>query len=233
VQLEQVAATPPDAVATEIGWFAAEGRQPSARVREAVQAGTLAGRVAAGLYAFWRATFADGWSALRTTLDADIRRRGTELARAGAGAMLGGLHSDLSWTDGRLEITSTYDEHQHVRQADLVLAPTAIRWPGLGVQLHDTRAAVFCYPAGGVGAPAADRDQAAAVADLLGASRAALLRDLDEPRSTGDLSRRHVLAPATVSHHLGVLLRAGLVHRDRSGRVVYYCRSLRGDALVS
>ncbi|WP_460515113.1 ArsR/SmtB family transcription factor [Flindersiella endophytica] len=232
VQLELVAATPADAVEREIGWFAAEG-QLSARVREAVQAGTLAGRVAAGLYAFWRAAFADSWSALRATLDADIRRRGTELAQAGVGAVLGGLHPDLRWTGGRLEITSAYDEHHAVGQADLVLAPSAIRWPGLGVQLHDARAAVFCYPAGGVGAPAADRNQAAAVADLLGASRAALLRDLDEPRSTGDLSRRHVLAPATVSHHLGVMLRAGLVHRDRSGRVVYYRRSLRGDALVS
>lgn len=233
VQLEQVAATPAEAVAREIGWFAAEGRRPSAQVSDAVQAGSLAGRVAAGLYAFWRATLADSWSALRATLDADIRGRGTQLARSGAGTVLDGLHEDLRWTGGRLEITSSYSEHQDVRQADLVLAPTAVRWPGLGVQLHDARAAVFCYPATGIGTPAAGRDQAAAVADLLGASRAALLRDLDEPRSTGDLSRRHVLAPATVSHHLGVLHRAGLVHRDRSGRVVYYRRSLRGDALVS
>lgn len=233
LQLEQVAATPPDAVAREIGWFAAHGRQPSARVLEAVQAGTLARRAAAGLSTFWHATLADGWSALRATLDADIRRRASDLARTGVGAVLGGLHPDLSWTGGQLKITSAYDEHEQVRQAELVLAPSAMRWPSLSVQLHDAEAAVFCYPADGVGAPTADRDRASAVANLLGASRAALLRDLDEPRSTGDLSRRHVLAPATVSHHLGVLLRAGLVHRARSGRVVYYHRSFRGDGLVT
>jgi Helix-turn-helix domain/Family of unknown function (DUF5937) len=233
LQLERIAATPPATVAREIDWCAAHGRRPSASVRDAVHAGTLAGRVAAGLWAFWEATFADNWSALQATLDADIRRRASELAKAGAGAVLGGLHPNLRWTGGRLEITSPYAEHEQVSQAELVLAPTATRWPLLGVQVHDPAAAVFCYPADGVGAPTADPDQAAAVAELLGASRAALLRDLDKPRSTGDLSRRHVLAPATVSHHLGVLLRAGLVHRDRSGRVVYYRRSYRGDSLVS
>jgi DNA-binding transcriptional ArsR family regulator len=59
-----------------------------------------------------------------------------------------------------------------------------------------------------------------------------VLADLDVPRSTGELSDRHELAPATVSYHLGVLLRAGLVVRQRAGRTVRYHRTERGDGLV-
>ncbi|MEV0002240.1 helix-turn-helix domain-containing protein [Micromonospora sp. NPDC050980] len=68
--------------------------------------------------------------------------------------------------------------------------------------------------------------------DLVGTSRADILADLDVPRSTGELSRRHHLAPATVSYHLGVLLRSGLVRRRRDRHRVLYQRSASGDGLL-
>jgi DNA-binding transcriptional ArsR family regulator len=40
------------------------------------------------------------------------------------------------------------------------------------------------------------------------------------------------MAPSTVSHHLGVLLSAGLVSRQRSGRVVLYRRTDAGQRLL-
>nr|WP_246400820.1 DUF5937 family protein [Jiangella mangrovi] len=188
--------------------------------------------------AFWRATLADGWGALQGTLDADIRVRSHRLAEYGVGDVLAGLHRDLRWSAGRLEVRKPYHERLALHDDELVLAPSALRWPALSVQVCAPGNAVLCYPADGLGADAAapagavGRRHRRAVSALLGTTRGALLCDLAEARSTGDLSTRHGLSPATVSHHLGVLLRAGLVHRTRDGRVVRYQRSTRGDVLV-
>lgn len=42
------------------------------------------------------------------------------------------------------------------------------------------------------------------------------------PRSAGSLARATGMAPSLASHHLSVLLRAGLVSRTREGSFVYY-----------
>ncbi|WP_116947742.1 ArsR/SmtB family transcription factor [Jiangella endophytica] len=231
-QLDAVAATPAVAVDQQLAWCAAERPMPG-EVRAAASAGTFAVRVAEGMRTFWRATLADGWAALRDTLDADIRVRSHRLAELGVGAVLASLHPDLSWVDGRLEVRKPYRERLALRDDELVLAPSALRWPALSVQVCAPGNAVLSYPADGLGTgPAAGHRRRRAVSALLGSTRGALLCDLGEARSTGDLSARHGLAAATVSHHLGVLLRAGLVARTRDGRVVRYQRSARGDVVV-
>lgn len=233
-QLDAVAATPSDVVDQQLEWCAAERALPG-EVHAAARAGTFATRVAEGMRAFWRATLADGWAALQGTLDADIRARSHRLAEYGVGDVLATLHPDLHWAGGRLEVRKPYRERLALRDDELVLAPSALRWPALSVQVCAPGDAVLCYPANGLGAPgggAAGHRTRRAVSALLGSTRGALLCDLGDAWSTGDLSARHGLAPATVSHHLGVLLRAGLVHRTRDGRVVRYQRSARGDVLV-
>jgi DNA-binding transcriptional ArsR family regulator len=51
-----------------------------------------------------------------------------------------------------------------------------------------------------------------------------ILSSLDHPRSTKQLAALLGLAPSTVSYHLGVLYRAGLLDRSREGRGVLYSR---------
>lgn len=236
VQLETVAATAPDVVHQQLRWCAGERAVP-AQAWGAADTGKFAVRVAEGMRAFWRATLADGWAALSTALDADIRRRSHRLAASGVGDVLASLHAGLRWSAGRIEVRTPYHERLALHDDELVLAPSALRWPALSVQVCAPEDAVICYPADGVGGSAArtgstGRAGRQALSELVGSTRGALLRDLDEARSTGDLSSRHSLAAATVSHHLGVLLRAGLVHRTRDGRVVRYQRSARGDVLL-
>jgi len=67
---------------------------------------------------------------------------------------------------------------------------------------------------------------------LLGASRAALLRDLVRPRTTSELATRHGLAVGTVSGHLSILAQTRLVSAHRRGRRVYYLRTPLGSLLV-
>ncbi|MFJ9867026.1 ArsR/SmtB family transcription factor [Streptomyces sp. NPDC101165] len=71
----------------------------------------------------------------------------------------------------------------------------------------------------------------AALADLLGRTRARVLALLAEPASTTGLARRLGVSTGTVSQHLGVLHRAGLVTRARHGHQVLYLRSPLGDQL--
>ncbi|MFI6779990.1 DUF5937 family protein [Micromonospora sp. NPDC050276] len=227
-QLAATAATPADEVAVQVNERFPAGRIP-ARVRTAVEDGTLARRVTNGLRHFWRAALAEQWPAVRTALEAELALRATTMATAGVGSMLNSLHPKVGWTGSSLTVDSSYRITTALTGAELVLAPSALAWPQLSTQLCDEGNAVLVYP---VGAGPTGQRRADRLGDLVGVSRAAILADLDVPRSTGQLSERHRLAPATVSYHLGVLLRSGLVVRTRERHSVLYRRSDHGDGLV-
>ncbi|MFF0372021.1 winged helix-turn-helix domain-containing protein [Micromonospora sp. NPDC005087] len=227
-QLAAMAATPAGEVATQVHERFPAGGMP-ARVRAAVEDGTLARRVTDGLRHFWLAALAEQWPSVRATLEAELAVRATAMATAGVGSMLNSLHPKVGWTGRSLTIDSSYRITTALTGAELVLAPSALAWPQLSTQLCDEGNAVLVYP---IGAGRAQQRRAGRLDDLVGASRAAILADLDVPRSTGQLSERHRLAPATVSYHLGVLLRSGLVVRARERHSVLYRRSAHGDELI-
>lgn len=96
------------------------------------------------------------------------------------------------------------------------------------------RPPTVAYPSRGAAtlwapAPVAD---AAALASLLGAPRAGLLRLIEEPLPTVEIVRRLRVTPSAVSQHLRVLHATGLVTRARDGRHVLYRRSPLGDQLT-
>ncbi|BCL17350.1 helix-turn-helix domain-containing protein [Micromonospora sagamiensis] len=230
-QLGVMTETPPDVVAYQL----CPGRFPVGRmpvdVRTAMEDGTFAGRAADGLLRFWRTVFAELWPGVRSTLETDLAARATVIGAAGIGRMLGTLHRDLDWTGSHLSVgTTAYQEIFDLDGAELVLCPTAVGWPQLAAQCCDPSDAVLVYPANGLvpTRPAPD----SGLPELVGSSRAAILRDLGVARSTHELSTRWRLAPATVSYHLGVLLRSGLVSRRRDRRVVFYHRTEQGDAVL-
>jgi DNA-binding transcriptional ArsR family regulator len=74
---------------------------------------------------------------------------------------------------------------------------------------------------------------AASLEALIGASRAALLRALDQPATVGELARRLHIVPSGITHHLHVLEPAGLVMRRRAGRTVNVHRTSCGDLLLA
>lgn len=224
-QLDRIAATPPESVAFQM---ASTGRELPPEVRRAVEDGTFARRAANGLHRFWRAAIADGWSSLRATMDADLAARARTMATQGVGALLGSLHEAVTW-DGTLTIRSAWDEEFTLRDVEIVCAPAVLAWPRLAVQLCDPTDAVLGYPAAGVGVRPRTPH---AVERLVGATRATLLRDLDVPRSTSSLAGRHHLTPATVSYHLKVLQRSGLVTAARDGQFVLYQRTDAGHVLA-
>lgn len=194
--------------------------------------GTFGRRAARGLRVFWRAALDDAWGTLRRALDDDIARRSQELSRAGLTGVVNGLHPALH-TDGRhLDLDLPWDERGTLTDTDLVLSPLLFGAGSLGVQFHRPHQAVVRYRAFGAGRGRRP-GRVRGLDRLLGATRAALLLDLDVPRSTTTLSARLHLSPPAVSHHLQVLAESGLVVRHRDGRRVLYRRSERGDLLIA
>lgn len=232
-QLDEIAEADAERSATEVGWWST-GRTTPQRVRQAVDRGDLGRRAARGLAAARRA-MGDRWESVSDRLEQATHEAAATAARSGVGAVLDGMHRDVRWTGRELRFAKPFDESVRYQDRDLVLSPSVLTWPRLTVQVvHEDRGSIV-YPAAafGEGRARPRNGNGAALGELLGASRAALLRDLDVPRTTTELSARHSLAKATVSHHLGALAGAGLLVATRRGRHVDYLRSARGDLFLA
>jgi DNA-binding transcriptional ArsR family regulator len=229
-QLDRVRDASCETVAAQLLVGTHPGHGVPTGVRRAMESGTLSRRAANGLHRFWRAALADNWQTLDAAMAADLRRRAWTMATNGIGHALDSLHPKLRWSGDHLRINMRYEEESDLTDAELVLSPAILGWPRIRVQVCDPGNAVIVYPArefdvGG-------HRNAPLLATLVGTSRASILAGLNTPATTTQLSRAHGLAPSTVSHHLSVLVEAGMVTKARSGAVVHYQRTERGDALV-
>jgi DNA-binding transcriptional ArsR family regulator len=182
--------------------------------------GFLAERAAGQLAQFWQAVLAARWSRIRARLEDDIAHRTRVIARNGFAAMAATLHPALAWDRGGLNL-----EMNHYRglaaAKSMILLPAAFGHLPFNVidpvSAPGYRAPLISYPAM-TGAPVT----APALDELIGPTRALLLADLAAPRTTEQLAQRLHLSPSTVSYHLQVLYRAGVVFRTRRSRHVYY-----------
>ena len=231
--LAALRATPLEQVRHDMRLFA--GEHPGTRVAEpwlAEPARELA-LLADVLEAFWERAVAPAWPRILAFLEADLAHRARRLAEAGPAALLGGLHPGVVWADGHLDVTSVHEAIVELGGRGLVLMPSAFTWAAPSTIDLDPWQPTLVYPARGIatlwdeGARAPD-----GLARLLGATRAAVLADLDAPRSTTELARRLDISPAGASHHLVALRDAGLVTARRDGRAVLYARTPTADALL-
>jgi len=193
-------------------------------------------RVAVELERYWQQVLAPYWPRLRSVLDADVAYRLDRLARGGIGALLSDLHPSLQVTDDDILINSLTDGDID-GDGGLTLVPCVFVWPRLWVELGLLGHPSLTYGARGIGTLWAERsaepDREDTLGELLGRSRAELLVGLRLPRSTTDLAQEIGLTPATVSSHLSILRRSGLVTCWRSGRRVLYQRTALASMMIS
>ena len=177
---------------------------------------------------------APSWPRIRELVAADLAHRARTMAAHGFGAAVDDLHARVRWTGDAVSVQDPARVEHAVAGAGLILQPSAFSWPGVIVVL-DAGPAILVYPARGVAVlwRTGDVDPPAALARLLGRSRAKLLADLDEPRSTTALAVRHGVAASGVSAHLKALHASGLVTRRREGHEVRYVRTPLGEGLVA
>ncbi|MGH3716675.1 MAG: DUF5937 family protein [Micromonosporaceae bacterium] len=191
-------------------------------------------RVADALGRYWQVALAPYWPQLRAVLDADVAYRVNKLARGGIAELMGDLHPSIHLTEHAIRVRSQTDGD--VDGGGLTLVPCVFVWPHLWVELGLLGQPSLTYGARGIGGLWQDSgtdDEEDALGQLLGRSRAEILVSLGLPRSTTDLARSLGLSPPTVSSHLAILRRSGLVTSWRSGRRVLYRRTPVATTIVA
>jgi DNA-binding transcriptional ArsR family regulator len=189
-------------------------------------------RLAAALQRAWDELIARDWPALKALLERDIIYRANALATRGLAYTLDALDGDTRWlANGQLELQGHSGSSHHLAGAGLWLVPNA--FGGGWLCLDAPRAYALNYPARGIGelwghAP----KPAPALEQLVGRSRAAILRKLDSPATTTQLAAELGLTIGAVGNHLAVLRRNRLVSRARKGRSVLYTRTPLAQALL-
>lgn len=230
-EVERLAAAAPERVRDEVRSTYGTAPPPALAPYVADPAGALA-RLGAAYASFWRRSLRPLLPRMHDLLDAEVLSRGRILASGGADTSLATLHPRIRWRRPRLDLVKPQRADLDARTRRLVLAPLVF---GAGAMLvgWDDRTICVSYPvpsAVRLGDKVRRADSALVL--LLGQGRAAVLAALERPASTRALAAQLDLAPSTVSEHLGLLLRAGLVVRHRAGRRVYYQVNVRGRALL-
>ncbi|MFD0367594.1 helix-turn-helix domain-containing protein [Streptomyces sp. NPDC127114] len=241
-ELELVAATDPERVMRELEFarrgrpaYGLQGIEPSETLRRAMSRGGrhVARQAATELRRYWQLAFAPQWKTAKSLLDAEVDRRASTIVRYGAGDLFNSIHSGITWNDDTLRIESRF--------TGCLQAPLVVLIPSLVAQFP----AVAVDPLGPIGDwpplmvyPVSPQSSGGhttppELARLVGSTRAGLLTALDRPATTAELATRYFLSPATVSYHLGILRRSGLVSPTRDGRYVLYRRTAQGARLVT
>lgn len=192
------------------------------------------GRLAAEVRAYWQVAIEPIWSRLAGLLDAEVGYRADQLTSGGIVRLLGNLHPELEYAEDALRILwPGWQSQSRLDGAGVLLVPCVFAWPSLLVDTGPL-CPTLVYAPRGVGQvwDGSARSSTPPVADLLGRSRAALLARLDLPLSTTQVARDLGLSTASVSEHLSVLRRSGLVTSRRSGRQVLYQRTALGTDLL-
>jgi DNA-binding transcriptional ArsR family regulator len=195
----------------------------------------MADRLADAMHAYWDATLADEWPRVRAVVEGEMLGRARALALSGPTAVLEELHPNVRWRRPMIELYKEKDFDMHLEGRPLILIPLVFtRGVLMGVS-EGQRAVALGYQARGTSAlwAPSEGDEEDRLDLLLGHGRATVLRALDQPATTTELARRLSYAPSTVSAHLDVLARAGLVDRHRVRRSVFYGLNQTGSSLVA
>jgi DNA-binding transcriptional ArsR family regulator len=235
VQLSEVAACSPARLRAdlEVVW---RGEIPPEARRLLAPGG--AARIAESLSAYWRVAIEPFWPQIRAVLDADVTYRAGQMARGGIEAMLCDLHPDLELADHAIQVQTSGPASEHELHGDgLLLVPCVFAWPHVMLDIDAGNSPSITYAPRGISelwphSPATDRI-GDPLADLLGRSRAAILRAVATPKTTSDLADELDQSRPAVSAQLGVLRRAGLVSNRRVGRRVLYQLTPLADSVIA
>lgn len=153
---------------------------------------------------------------------ADLAIRSRALLQDGVDGLLSGLHPDIDWdapvlTSYGIGPGPTLDVSLAGR--GLLLYPSSLTAECLVLDAPNRRP-VLVYPCADL--PAADDVDVDALAELLGRTRAAVLRSLTASASTTQLARRTGISLASASDHTRVLRNAGLITTHRTAGTAHH-----------
>ncbi|MBO4258230.1 ArsR/SmtB family transcription factor [Streptomyces griseorubiginosus] len=198
-------------------------------------------QVATALRACHSVTVAPYWGRVRSHLS-EVRAGyvGT-MADGGVERLLTTLCAPLiRWRPPVLEVVHTHDADIHLNGRGLVIAPTMFSTRQVELlypPLDPDRAPVLAVPSlSGASLDTAlwkgVESTAPSLDELLGRTRAAVLRATIGGCGTTELARRLHISPATASHHATALRNARLITTRREGKAVLHTVTSLGIALL-
>jgi DNA-binding transcriptional ArsR family regulator len=231
-ELDQVRATPHAQLRHEIDYCLSVPGDIDADIQKQLRSPGAAIMLADLLQALWEAVIAPAWPQLRDLLERDVLYRTRLLARGGLASLFADLEPLLTLREQELFVDLSTEGTCVLDGRGLNLMPSAFIWP-YAVALLDPQPPTLVFPARGVASLfGGTQDAEAAVAQLIGQTRAEILELVAEPTHTSALARRLGRSPGNVADHLKILHASGLVVRARIGRNVMYSRTPLADALL-
>lgn len=192
----------------------------------------FAKRLASALDQYWTIALAPDWPLIKTVLEEDLLVRGRSLATEGAAKLFADLHPALRWDGEVLTLESPHEVDLTANANGLVLAPCVFTETRPFCLIESLDRVMLGYRARGSAKIWNGSATEPPKTSLIGDRRTQLLEDLDVPRAAHHLAARQLLAPPTVSYHLGLLHRAGLVRRWRVGKQIFYERTPAAETLL-
>lgn len=187
---------------------------------------------------YWQQVLAHHWPRMKTVLDGDILYKARQLAVAGPPGLFAELHPDITYQPGQLQVDKRFPDGcdidlrlngQGIQLVPAIFSATKIHW-----QIVPEWHPMLIYSPRGAGLWRQDVPEADQSLELLlGAGKARLLQALETPANTGELAMRMNVTAGAVSQHLSRLNQAGLVEPHRSGKVVFYHLTTRGQGLLT
>ncbi|MFD7644737.1 ArsR/SmtB family transcription factor [Kitasatospora sp. NPDC059795] len=184
----------------------------------------------------WDTHLAAEWPARRAVLQRDVTHRAGLLAAHGWPRALHLMNRRSAWVGAdAIRFGDRPGNDRAVGADGMLFVPVSARRSSWLCHVPG-RPHALVYPARGTGtagsATGSATGGARALARLIGAGRAVILRHLDTPATTSELAALMAQSVGTVGGHLAVLRDTGLVDRTRVGRRVLYHRTALGDHLA-
>jgi len=231
--LDRVRSTPAARIQAELGELPWPS-PPSPWVRDLARGRVHAlAELGAAMHAYYDDVMAPLWPGVERAVSAELHHRAWQVASQGIAATLNTLHPRIRWREGVLEINTPIDGDIDLGGRGLRLMPSI--WSRPGVALGWTKP-TLCYP---LPSPHWDRrgllrdDHDDALDDVLGATRARILRALLAEHTTSGLARALGISTASASMHAATLRDAGLVSSRRDGRAVQHVVTALGQQLLT
>lgn len=233
-QLRRLAQYPPDRLKADLDEVWRDALPPAPVARLVADGADGVKRLAEDLWHYWEAAIQPHWAQVRAVLDGDVAHRASRMAQGGISAMMSELHPALTMSQDTVVIKSPGYREYDLAGAGLLLIPSVFVWPWIVVEPGPAGPPRLIYGARGIGTlwqrdGSSDED---ALASLVGRTRAAMLDRLAQPHSTTDLARKLGQSAPTVSAHLSILRRCGMVTSWPAGRRVLYQRTPLASRLL-
>jgi DNA-binding transcriptional ArsR family regulator len=195
---------------------------------------------------YYRQAVEPYWETIRSHVEGEQAHRSRIMAQGGVDQLLDTLHPRVRWRRpyldvGRSPASSEAPSVEVLGGRSLVLVPSVFCLDGpqvLRTSGDEASPYLLVYPALREASDAESlwtppsAPKGAALARLLGSTRAGALQMLPAACTTTQLARQLQVSPATASHHIGVLRAARLITSTRRGTEVAHHLTPLGAALL-